>query len=208
MSEPGICFRTVDNKYLSCPPRMSDGRHFTDYRPSCELNDLIRFDNSVSNSFHYRLFLKEKAEELMNKNREAACLMNCCGPCPTNEKFMNCPGAGAGTMLPEQTMWVTDGRMMKMVVNDPNGLGTGRPAWSAAQPCDDKLPKAWPVAGGKNNSCMTQIDRMFYLGDYSDANAVMGRVAQPRGGEVPAPVPPVYMGTPSDASAKAVALSK
>ena len=98
--------------------------------------------------------------------------------------------------------------LMKMAVNDPNGLGTGRMAWTAAQPCDTNLPKAWPIAGGRNNSCMTQIDRMFYLGDYSDSNAVMGRVAQPRGGEVPAPVPPIYQGPPTDASAKAMALAK
>lgn len=163
------CFRTVDNKYLSCPPRMADGRHFTDYRPSCELNDLIRFDNNISNSFQYRLFLTSKAEELMNKNREAACLMNCCGPCPptatSNEKFMNCPGIGSGTMLPEQSMWVTDGRMMKMELNDPNGLGTGRKVWTQSNALDN-IPIAWSVAS-KNNNCLSQTDNLFSMG-YSD----------------------------------------
>ena len=39
------CYKTGDNKHLQCPPRMDDGRHFTDYRPNCELNANIKLDN-------------------------------------------------------------------------------------------------------------------------------------------------------------------
>ena len=177
------CFRTTDNKYLSCPPRMADGRHFTDYRPSCELDDRIRFDNNVHNSFQYRQFVTTHAEELMNKNRHEACIQNCCGPCTGTDKEML---DSVGTMLPEQSMFVTDGRIMKMRLNDPNGIGTGRQYWTTPQSCEG-LPSAWPITGGKSNNCMTENDKLFYLGNYADAS--LGRVAMPKGGNVPAPVP-------------------
>jgi hypothetical protein len=110
---------------------MSDGRHFTDYRPSCEINDLIKFDNNVSNSLSYRQFLTHNGEELMARNREAACLMNCCGPCPKSfDADGNVAIDGGSTMLPEQSMWVSDGRVMKRVLTNPNGLGTGRQYWT------------------------------------------------------------------------------
>ncbi len=28
------CYKTGDNRYNDCPPRMADGRHFTDFRPN------------------------------------------------------------------------------------------------------------------------------------------------------------------------------
>ena len=37
-----ICKKTSNNKYFNCPPRMDDGRHFTDYRPNDRVNNLIR----------------------------------------------------------------------------------------------------------------------------------------------------------------------
>ena len=30
-----LCYKTSNNKYSDCPPRMADGRHFTDFRPNC-----------------------------------------------------------------------------------------------------------------------------------------------------------------------------
>ena len=32
MNSKNNCHKTTNNKYFQCPPRMSDGRHFTDYR--------------------------------------------------------------------------------------------------------------------------------------------------------------------------------
>ena len=53
--------------------RMADGRHFTDYRPSCELNNDISRDNNLNNSLDIRLFLQRNAEKLMDVNRNMAC---------------------------------------------------------------------------------------------------------------------------------------
>ena len=41
------CYKTSNNKYFKCPPRMDDGRHFTDYRPNCHVNNLVRANNKI-----------------------------------------------------------------------------------------------------------------------------------------------------------------
>ena len=78
------CTKTSDNKHFYCPPRMADGRHFTDYRPSCHVNDLLRNDNNISNSFQYRSFMTHNAETIMDKHRQIACSKNCCTPCASS----------------------------------------------------------------------------------------------------------------------------
>ena len=89
------CYKTSNNKYTNCPPRMDDGRHFTDYRPNCHVNNLVRANNAMLNSHQYRMFLQHNGQKLMNLNRTYSCQKNCCGPCmnPYNN----------GTMLQEQS---------------------------------------------------------------------------------------------------------
>ena len=175
------CFKTSDNKHFQCPPRMADGRHFTDYRPSNFINDLIRADNNISNSLNYRVFLQENADSLMDRQREIACKLNCCGPCPiasSKEGFEN------GTMLPEQYKFVTDGRVGKMVMNDVNGLGTGRNYYTYENQENDcsKLPSAWP-APQNPNQCTSPLDNFNYLGDMDPIPTGM-RQSVPGGGQV------------------------
>ena len=38
-----------NNKYFDCPPRMSDGRNFTDYRPSCDVNNAYLNQKQILN---------------------------------------------------------------------------------------------------------------------------------------------------------------
>ena len=156
------CFKTSDNKHLQCPARMSDGRAFTDYRPSNFINDLIRADNNISNSLHYRVFLQQNANSLMDRQRQIACQLNCCGPCPITQTSKE----PFGTMLPEQYMFVSDGRTTKYVLNDINGIGTGRIYNTYAQPDEEckNLPSAWPAAQPANQ-CAAPLDNLNYLGD-------------------------------------------
>ena len=63
-----LCYKTSNNKYFDCPPRMADGRFFTDYRPNCYTQNLIRSKNGLNNSFQYRMFLTHNAENLMDIN--------------------------------------------------------------------------------------------------------------------------------------------
>jgi hypothetical protein len=106
------CDRVTDCKY-NCPPRMSDGRHYTDYRPRCARN-YEELPKPMS-AYDYRQFLMENAEQLITQHRENAWVLNACGPC-----------ANPSTMLPEQHVQVCDGKTCSFPVNDPNGLGVGR----------------------------------------------------------------------------------
>lgn len=111
------CSRTSDNKHFNCPSRMSDGRHFTDYRPKCMAN--INSPNDLPmNSYEYRQFLIHNAEKLMKHNARQAYYENMCGPCvePYN----------IGTMLPEQKMVKCDTNTCRTYIYDQDGLGTGR----------------------------------------------------------------------------------
>lgn len=96
---------------------MADGRHFTDYRPRCDINYLYPRDVAMS-SYDYRMYLTHNAENIMSKDREAAYRKNVCGPCMEPYEV--------GTMLPEQTMIECNTQSCRFRVNDPNGLGLGR----------------------------------------------------------------------------------
>lgn len=111
------CTRTSQNKYFDCPPRMADGRHFTDYRPKCLTNTTFQSDQPMT-SFEYRKYLISNASKLVQQDRARAYNQNMCGPCV--EPF------DQGTMLPEQTMTVCDANVCKFYMNDENGLGLGR----------------------------------------------------------------------------------
>ncbi len=52
----------------NCPARMSDGRHFTDYRPRCAVTYELQ-PNPMS-AYNYRMYLNENAEKIMEKNRD------------------------------------------------------------------------------------------------------------------------------------------
>merc|ERR1711907_492263 len=111
-----LCYKTSNNKHFNCPPRMDDGRHFTDYRGNCFVNNVIRNNNDIMNSFQYRSFLTNNADELMNLNREYACQKNCCGPCQQPYDI--------GTMMPSETNVNCGspqcGQMSTMKVNPEN----------------------------------------------------------------------------------------
>jgi hypothetical protein len=112
------CYRTNDNKYSNAPPKMADGRHFTDYRPNCFLNNRIQVENDITNSYDMRLFLTRNAEKLMELNKKNSYVMNGSIECkkPYNQ----------GTMLPEESKVVCNSQTCKVVHNYDNGLGMGR----------------------------------------------------------------------------------
>lgn len=69
--------RVSDNRYVDCPPRMADGRIFTDYRPSCVVDNHIRKQLGVSSSLEYRNVLTMEASSIMQSERERAQFVNC-----------------------------------------------------------------------------------------------------------------------------------
>ena len=107
------CRYASDNKFFHCPPKMADGRHFTDYRPNCELHKSLP---KGLNSNQMRNWLTRNADSVMKKNNKEAMNKNGCGPC----------SGQVGTMLPETTKVRCDKRHCKVAVSDVNGLGHGR----------------------------------------------------------------------------------
>lgn len=151
------CYKTTNNRYFNCPPRMDDGRHFTDYRPTCDVNTYIAINNNVKNSNDYRMFLMDNAEKLININRLYTTQINSCGPCaePYNQ----------GTMLPEKNMLACDKNVCKNSLNVLTGLGQGRNYGNKTN-CGNnwKWPKNVPYSG-----CAQNVD----LFDYYNSTDVM-----------------------------------
>ena len=113
------CSKPSDNRFSNCPPKMSDGRTFTDYRPRCIANFAIVEGNfSLPNSYEYRQYLINNAEDIMSANKKASYAVNSCGPCAAPYNI--------GTMLPEQNMQKCDASKCSFYTGDPSGLGLGR----------------------------------------------------------------------------------
>lgn len=121
----GPCKRTSDNKFWDCPPRMADGRLFTDYRPRCDVDLQLVPNPAATNSYSYRQFLINNAENVMAAHRSQAFTESYCGPCVQPYDI--------GTMLPESTKFVCDESTCKMIPGMPGGSGTGREYGSSAE---------------------------------------------------------------------------
>ena len=83
------CNKTSNNKYFDCPARMDDGRTFTDYRASSSVDDMIRYSNNVMNSYDYRQFLINNANNIMNVNNRYTSDKVGCNSCTAKEVPFN-----------------------------------------------------------------------------------------------------------------------
>lgn len=112
------CERPSNNQYFNCPPRMADGRHFTDYRPRCAQQFPRTPKDGGASAYDQRMHLMRNAEDLILQNAAMAYLQNRCGPCvePYDE----------GTMLPEHEKQTCNARTCSFAISNPYGLGLGR----------------------------------------------------------------------------------
>ena len=69
----------LDN--YDCPPLMSDGRQFTDYRPSCYVIDMIIRQNGITNSYDLKRLLTNQALQFQQINRNYYNSKNACVSC-------------------------------------------------------------------------------------------------------------------------------
>ena len=60
---------------------MSDGRHVTDYRPSCDVHDLIRRQNNIKNSYDLKLLMTNNALKIQDLERIHYSKKNACQSC-------------------------------------------------------------------------------------------------------------------------------
>lgn len=78
----------MDNYYQQCPPMMSDGRLFTDYRSAVRREETNKFLNGFVRDDEYRLFLQNNAKKIMNRTYELDKATKSCWP---NECVHNYP---------------------------------------------------------------------------------------------------------------------
>jgi len=168
------CNKTSNNKYFGCPPRMDDGRHFTDYRPNCYLNNNLRADNQTFNSFQYRMYLTHNAQQLMDMNRKSTCDKNCCGPCQSPYDV--------GTMLPESSKVTCDSNTCRVENGAANGLGQGRNYLNQPLHCP-QWPENLPTGQDKNYCAPAEDNFQYYPVDGNVSNQQQ-RVAVPGGGDL------------------------
>lgn len=84
-----MCDKTSNNKYPDCPPRMNDGRHFTDYRSQTDACfDMSRL-NAKLNSYEFRQFMIENGSRIIAINNNESSLLNSCAPCGQKDTMFN-----------------------------------------------------------------------------------------------------------------------
>ena len=104
-------YKISNNKYPDCPALMEDGRAFTDYRSSCYIDNMIRVENKIQNSYDYRQFLIRNGESIMNESRLYNIQKTSCQPC--DAKPINL-----------QNICETSRESVNCFLNDANGVGT------------------------------------------------------------------------------------
>lgn len=107
------CESGCDNFKYNCPPRMSDSRHFTDWRTRCAVT--YDLQPHAMSSYESRVNLTQQAEKIIEKNREDAIFKNSCAPC-----------VEPSTQLAELDVEVCTDRICNFRRNNENGLGVGR----------------------------------------------------------------------------------
>lgn len=143
------CYKTSNNKYFNCPPRMDDGRHFTDYRPNCHVNNLVRANNNITNSHDYRMYLTRNAEKFIDLNRVYTVQKNSCGPCTSPYH--------KGTMLPEKLMQSCNANSCTVTTSDKSGLGIGRKYNDRSGKCP-----SWPdLPVNQPYNCCADTNNLF-----------------------------------------------
>jgi hypothetical protein len=60
----------MDNFYKDCPPMMSDGRLFTDYRTAVRADETNKYINGIVRDDEYRMFLQNNAQAIMENTWE------------------------------------------------------------------------------------------------------------------------------------------
>jgi hypothetical protein len=175
------CSRSQDTSGKSCPPRMSDGRQFTDYRPRCVANYISDANTNfaAANSYEYRQYLIEHGESIMLENKRSAYIKNRCGPCV--EPFDD------GTMLGEQTEIKCNQSSCTFATKDVNGLGMGRQFVTVPQNPSDDFASMYSSLKGieqTTTTCCKEKDPLYYgLGQLQNSCGNM-RPTNP-GGAVP-----------------------
>jgi len=115
------CLRTTDGRVF-CPPRMADGRAFTDYRPHC-----ATIATSLAATYgneQARTWLVNNSESLIANARQLSLHKNACNSCDTTTM------ANGDVVAPAATQ-VCTAEVCGVVRGFPGGFGLARKYGSA-----------------------------------------------------------------------------
>jgi len=142
------CTKSSDNKYFECPARMSDGRHFTDYRPSCDVETSFLKQNNFSDNGSYRAYLINNATTIMSTNRMYATTMT---ECP--------PSVNGPTPIPpfELTESCTDQSCSFTKTHEPYGIGIENQ--TTYMPLQFEPPRVTSNTTNQKNVCVSELEK-------------------------------------------------
>jgi hypothetical protein len=66
------CYKGSNNIYSDFPAIMSDGRVYTEHDTSCEINNGILKNESISNNYEYRQYLINNGLDIMSQNTSSS----------------------------------------------------------------------------------------------------------------------------------------
>jgi hypothetical protein len=122
MENKEVCDKTSNNKYFNCPPLMSDGRLFTDYRPRNNMENIIIQDgmkkgtlngllNNTKGAISYQEYLTNNAVNIMNRQWEYT---HCKAGCNVKPSVQ---------LMPEQVKCDVNTSFSLCKINNNNGVG-------------------------------------------------------------------------------------
>ena len=65
------CYSGSNNIHFNTPPLMSDGRHYSNYDPSCKANNELRDSLGIKNNYQYRQWLINNGNAVQRQNKKS-----------------------------------------------------------------------------------------------------------------------------------------
>ena len=76
------CYSGNNNIHFNYPPIMSDGRNYSQWQPTAQINNEIKKDANLNSNYDYRNYLTKNADSIIKYNQLQSC--NECGNCYYN----------------------------------------------------------------------------------------------------------------------------
>ena len=67
------CYNASNNYDFNSPAKMSDGRLWSQWQPSAEVNERIQFKEGIKSNWSYRQYLQNNGLQIMNYNSMESC---------------------------------------------------------------------------------------------------------------------------------------
>ena len=142
------CKYASNNQYFNAPARMADGRLFTNYKNSYEMNKALEKQVNVNGPEQYRKYLNKNSLQLRKQLDEQRCEKVCTYPCMDPKR---------GTLVPEKVMETCGKNNCRFTLSYSDGVGMGRGNTNINAPEDYKCVKK------TNNCCIPpEMGRGFY----------------------------------------------